>query len=52
MPSIGAIVSSLIVTSLGVAIIFRVDFIRGAVTGIQVAGATGAPPAGGKALYM
>lgn len=52
MPSVSGVVSSLIVTSLGVALIFRVDFIRGIVTGIQTADSKGAAPVGGRALYL
>lgn len=52
MPSIGGIISSLIVTSLGVAVIFRVAPLRSLVTGIQTAGADGKPPANASALYM
>jgi len=52
MPSAGAILSSVIMTAVGVAVIFRVDMLRSLVTGIQVAGADGKPPANARALYM
>lgn len=52
MPSLGALASSLLVTAFGVAVIFRIDAVRGIVTGITVAGPDGKPPAGGRALYM
>lgn len=52
MPSIGGIVSSVIVTSIGVAIIFRIAPLRSLVTGIQTAGPDGKTPANASALYM
>lgn len=51
MPKIGEVVSSLIVTAIGVAFIFRIDMVRSLVTGIQTAKA-GAVPATGATLYM
>ncbi len=51
MPKVGHIVTQLVVTSAFVAIIFRVDFLRSLVTGINVSTGAGAPAAG-KALYM
>ena len=52
MPSASAILSSVIMTAVGVALIFRVDMLRGLVTGIQTAGPDGKAPVNGKALYM
>ncbi len=52
MPSASVILSSVIMTSLGVALIFRVEMLRSLVTGIQTADATGKPPANARALYM
>lgn len=51
MPKLGEVVSSVIMTAIGVAVIFRVDMLRGLVTGIQTS-ATGAAPATGKVLYI
>lgn len=51
MPSVGTVVSHVIVTSAVIALVFRVDFMRSLVTGIQVAG-SGTAPATGKVLYM
>jgi hypothetical protein len=52
MPSVSVIVSSVLMTAVGVAVIFRIDMLRGLVTGIQTAGADGKPPANARALYM
>ena len=51
MPSASNLVSHLLVTSIFVAVIFRVHALRGIVTGIQSAPATGIP-SGGTALYI
>lgn len=52
MPSIGAIISSLLVTAVGVAFIFRIDMVRGVVTGISAVEAGKAQPTGARLLYM
>lgn len=52
MGKLGGILSSVLVTSLGVALIFRVDFLRSLVTGIQVAKPGAAAPTTGSILYM
>lgn len=52
MPSASQILSSVIMTAVGVAIIFRVDMLRGVVTGIQATELGKAAPAGARALYM
>lgn len=48
---IGQLVSSLIVTAIGVAVIFRIDMVRSLVTGIQSA-KPGSLPATASQLYM
>lgn len=52
MPSVSVVLSSVIMTALGVAVIFRIDMLRGLVTGIQTADSTGKAPANTRALYM
>lgn len=51
MPKLGAVVSHIVITSAVIALVFRVDFMRSLVTGIQVSTGAGAPAAG-KALYL
>lgn len=48
----GSALTSLLVLSVGTAIIFRVAPLREIVTGIRTADAKGVPPPGGSALYM
>ncbi len=52
MPKLGEVLSSVIMTAVGVAVIFRVDMIRGLVTGIQTAPKGATVPATGAVLYM
>lgn len=52
MPKFGEILSSVIMTAVGVAVIFRVDMLRSLVTGIQATAVGGAAPAANKALYI
>lgn len=52
MPSFGQILSSVVMTGIGMAVIFRVDFLRSAVTGLQVQEAGKSAPAGARMLYM
>jgi hypothetical protein len=52
MKYVGPILSSLVVTAVGVAFIFRVDMVRSLVTGIQTAPKGGATPAAGSVLYI
>ncbi len=52
MPKLGEAVSTLLVSAVCVAIIFRVDMIRGLVTGIQAAKPGSSAPAAGATLYI
>ncbi len=53
MPSASQIISSVIMTAVGVAVIFRIDALRGIVTGLSVAAKPGdAVPGTGRVLYM